>query len=85
MLTLLFGFLVFPWYSALGAFLLTVLGSAVLKACLPKPNSGYFRARILSSLRTRLSSFQSAGDTTRASAISEVLRRFEHESESGPV
>ncbi len=78
-ITLIAGFFVFRWYWALVAFFVIYLGSALLKALLPKPDSDFFRERIESSLRSRLSRFQSSGDTGRAEAVSELLNRFDHE------
>ena len=72
------GLACFRWYVGVAALLAVWVCSAVISVCfLPRPDSRFFKNRILHGLRARERAYAAAGDDMRLAAIREVIQRLE--------
>ena len=63
------------WLPGLGAIALVLIGLALVRSFLPRPDAPHFRNLILKSMVSRHADYVRDGDTERASAMHELLVR----------
>jgi len=72
------GIILFRWYMALvGPLVLVLISTTISGGMLPKPDSMFFKDRILKSLNRRLDGHRRRSEEQRILAMEEIIKRME--------
>jgi hypothetical protein len=66
--TFIWGFFILPWYVALTWPVAFVIGGRIFRSMLPRPDSDFYRKKLIAVLETRCNQFRRVGDDMRIAA-----------------